>query len=34
MKLLLVHAEDHLMDAILAKDLSKEMISLYKLNRA
>ncbi|MCM8709851.1 PTS lactose/cellobiose transporter subunit IIA [Clostridium sp. SYSU_GA19001] len=33
MKLLLVHAEDHLMAAILAKDLGEEMINLYKLNR-
>lgn len=34
MKLLLVHAEDHLMSAILAKDLAEEMIYLYKLNKA
>jgi PTS system cellobiose-specific IIA component len=33
-KLLLVHAEDHLMAAILAKDLGEEMINLYRLNRA
>ncbi|ADD01614.1 phosphotransferase system PTS lactose/cellobiose-specific IIA subunit [Thermoanaerobacter italicus Ab9] len=29
--LLLVHAEDHLMNAILAKELITEMIDLYKL---
>lgn len=28
--LLLMHAEDHLMNAILAKDLIEEMIQLYK----
>lgn len=31
--LLLVHAEDHLMNAILAKDLISEMIKMYKQNR-
>lgn len=30
--LLLAHAEDHLMAAILAKDLISEMIDLYKIN--
>jgi PTS system cellobiose-specific IIA component len=30
MKLILVHAEDHLMSAILAKDLIEEMIHLYE----
>ncbi|MGB9779825.1 MAG: PTS lactose/cellobiose transporter subunit IIA [Caldanaerobacter sp.] len=29
--LLLVHAEDHLMNAILAKELITEMIELYKI---
>ncbi|AFK85147.1 MULTISPECIES: PTS lactose/cellobiose transporter subunit IIA [Thermoanaerobacterium] len=29
--LLLMHAEDHMMSAILAKDLITEMIDLYKL---
>lgn len=28
--LLLIHAEDHLMSAILAKDLIEEMIKLYR----
>jgi len=32
--LLLVHAEDHLMNAILAKDLIEEMIKLYKVLHA
>lgn len=32
MTLLLAHAEDHLMTAILAKDLITEMIELYKIN--
>lgn len=32
MKLIVVHAEDHLMAAILAKDLAEEMINLYKIN--
>ncbi len=31
--LLLVHAEDHLMAAILSKDLIKEMIEMYKENK-
>lgn len=30
--LLLVHAEDHLMSAMLAKDLIEEMIEMYKEN--
>ncbi|MBZ9607411.1 PTS lactose/cellobiose transporter subunit IIA [Clostridium estertheticum] len=30
--LLLVHAEDHLMTAMLAKDLISEMIEMYKRN--
>ncbi|AGB19976.1 PTS lactose/cellobiose transporter subunit IIA [Thermoanaerobacterium thermosaccharolyticum] len=29
-KLITIHAEDHLMNAILARDLIEEMISLYK----
>ena len=29
--LLLIHAEDHLMNAILAKELITEMIELYKI---
>lgn len=29
--LLLVHAEDHLMNAILAKELITEMVDLYKI---
>ncbi|WML34842.1 PTS lactose/cellobiose transporter subunit IIA [Clostridium sp. OS1-26] len=30
--LLLMHAEDHLMNAMLAKDLIVELIDMYKLN--
>lgn len=30
--LLLIHAEDHLMTAMLAKDLITEMIEMYKIN--
>lgn len=30
--LLLMHAEDHLMSAMLAKDLIVELIEMYKLN--
>jgi PTS system cellobiose-specific IIA component len=33
-RLLLVHAEDHLMAAILAKDLGEEMINLYKITKS
>jgi PTS system cellobiose-specific IIA component len=33
-RLLLVHAEDHLMAAILAKDLAEEMVHLYKVNKS
>lgn len=33
MKLLLVHAEDHLMAAILAKDLGEEIINLYRISK-
>jgi PTS system cellobiose-specific IIA component len=29
--LLLMHAEDHLMNAILAKELIKEMVELYRI---
>lgn len=32
LSLLLVHAEDHLMTAMLAKDLISEMIEMYKQN--
>ncbi|MHC1684256.1 MAG: PTS lactose/cellobiose transporter subunit IIA [Clostridiaceae bacterium] len=32
-KLIVVHAEDHLMAAILAKDLAEEMVNLYKINK-
>ncbi|MCG0275944.1 MAG: PTS lactose/cellobiose transporter subunit IIA [Thermosediminibacteraceae bacterium] len=31
LSLLLVHAQDHLMNAMLAKDLVEEMISLYEI---
>lgn len=31
--LLLMHAEDHLMNAMLAKDLIEEMIEMYKENK-
>lgn len=33
LSLLLVHAEDHLMNALLAKDLIEEMIRMYKVFR-
>ncbi len=29
-KLLMVHAQDHLMDALVVKDLAREIIDLYK----
>ncbi len=31
MSLLMVHAQDHLMNAITAKDLASEMINLYEI---
>lgn len=31
LSLLLVHAQDHLMNAMLARDLVKEMISMYEM---
>jgi PTS system cellobiose-specific IIA component len=33
LSLLLMHAEDHLMTAILAKDLIEEMIEIYRENK-
>lgn len=33
LSLLLIHAEDHLMTAILVKDLIEEMIEMYKENK-
>lgn len=30
LKLLMVHAQDHLMDAIVVKDMAREIIDLYK----
>ena len=34
MTLVMVHAQDHLMTSILAKELITELVSLYKLNAA
>lgn len=32
-KLLMVHAQDHLMDAMVVRDLAREIIDLYKVIR-